>query len=60
MVVHLEKKGESLMIDGIEEGEVSFVGMGEKLFILILLSGGLCHQRVSTGKRQWNLPMTAA
>lgn len=33
--MHLEKKGESLVIDGIDKGEVGFVEMSEKLFVII-------------------------
>ena len=50
MVRHPEKEDESLGTDVIEKGEVDFVGMDEKLFVIICVSRAVRHQSVSNGK----------
>lgn len=40
------------MIDAIGKGEVDFVGTDEQLFVIIYVSGGLCHQSISNGKME--------
>lgn len=42
-------------MDGMENKDVDFVGMDEKLFVIIYVLGRLYHQTISNRKMEWNL-----